>query len=148
MAPKRLSFEIRLMYDLLPSSANLVGKWEKSDDAACPLCSKRKTLEHVLSPCKIAPVLGQFTWPHNKKWLMWWASLHDTITRSWPMWWTSSLGQLRRYSLSWPMGQFTWPHNKVLTELAHLVNIVRLQEECQNEVCTSGLPESETESTR
>lgn len=37
-------------------------KWGKSEDNACPLRSKRQTLEHVLSACKAVLELGRYTW--------------------------------------------------------------------------------------
>ncbi|KAK3780390.1 hypothetical protein RRG08_062011 [Elysia crispata] len=37
MAPLRIIFLIRSMYDLLPSNANLV-RWGKKEDPTCPLC--------------------------------------------------------------------------------------------------------------
>ncbi|GFO39080.1 reverse transcriptase [Plakobranchus ocellatus] len=37
MAPLRISFLIRFVYDLLPSNANLV-RWGKKDDPTSPLC--------------------------------------------------------------------------------------------------------------
>ncbi|GFR96524.1 reverse transcriptase [Elysia marginata] len=52
MAPLRISFLIRSVYDLLPSNANLV-RWRKKDDPTCPLCHGRQTSEHVLSSCKV-----------------------------------------------------------------------------------------------
>lgn len=64
MAPLRLSFAIRSMYDLMPSAANLV-KWKKTVDDACPLCSERQTLEHVLSSCSVALGQHRYTWRHN-----------------------------------------------------------------------------------
>ncbi|GFN90748.1 reverse transcriptase [Plakobranchus ocellatus] len=48
MAPLRISFIIRSVYDLLPSNANLV-RWGKKDDPTCPLCQGRQTTEHVLN---------------------------------------------------------------------------------------------------
>ena len=48
MAPLRISFLIRSVYDLLPSNANLV-RWGKKEDPTCPLCQGRQTTEHVLS---------------------------------------------------------------------------------------------------
>ena len=51
MAPLRISFILRSVYDLLPSNANLV-KWKKTDDPSCPLCKERQTVEHVLSSCR------------------------------------------------------------------------------------------------
>ncbi|KAK3767773.1 hypothetical protein RRG08_044906 [Elysia crispata] len=64
MAPLRISFLIRSVYDLLPSNANLV-RWGKKEDPTCPLCQGRKTTEHVLSSCKIALSKGRYTWRHN-----------------------------------------------------------------------------------
>ena len=65
MAPLRISFLIRSVYDLLPSNANLV-RWGKKEDPTCPLCQGRQTTEHVLSSCKIALSQGRYTWRHNK----------------------------------------------------------------------------------
>ncbi|GFO14723.1 reverse transcriptase [Plakobranchus ocellatus] len=65
MAPLRISFFIRSVYDLLPSNANLV-RWGKKDDATCPLCQGRQTTEHVPSSCKVAlsHSQGRYTWRH------------------------------------------------------------------------------------
>src|SRR3984885_7765328 len=65
MAPLRLSYIIRSLYDLLPSAANLV-KWEKTNDDKCPPCQKKQTLEYVLSACKVSLAQGRYTWRHNK----------------------------------------------------------------------------------
>ena len=65
LAPLRISFILRSVYDLLPSKANLV-KWGKSDDPSCPLCNERQTVEHVLSSCKTALAEGRYTWRHNQ----------------------------------------------------------------------------------
>ncbi|GFO00044.1 reverse transcriptase [Plakobranchus ocellatus] len=65
MAPLRISFLIRSVYDLLPSNANLV-RWGKKDDPTCPLCQCRQTTEHVLSSCKVALSQEQYTWRHNR----------------------------------------------------------------------------------
>ena len=65
MAPLRISFILRSVYDLLPSNANLV-KWGKSDDPSCTLCKERQTVEHVLSSCKAALTQGRYTWRHNQ----------------------------------------------------------------------------------
>src|SRR3984885_216736 len=65
MAPVRLSYIIRSMYDLLPSAANLV-KWGKINDDKCPLCQKKQMLEHVMSACKVSLAQGRYTWRHNK----------------------------------------------------------------------------------
>ena len=65
MAPLRISFILRSVYDLLPSNANLV-KWGKSEDPSCPLCNGRQTVEHVLSSCRTALTQGRYTWRHNQ----------------------------------------------------------------------------------
>ena len=65
MAPLRISFLIRSVYDILPSNANLV-RWVKKEDPTCPLCQCRQTTEHVLSSCKIALSQGRYTWRHNR----------------------------------------------------------------------------------
>ncbi|GFN73709.1 polyprotein [Plakobranchus ocellatus] len=65
MAPLRISFFIRYVYDLLPSNANLV-RWGKKDDPTCPLCQGRQTREHVMSSCKVALSQGRYTWRHNR----------------------------------------------------------------------------------
>ncbi|GFO47393.1 reverse transcriptase [Plakobranchus ocellatus] len=65
MAPLRISFLIRSVYDLLPSNANLV-RWGKKDDPTCPLCQGRQSTEHVLSSCKVTLSQGRYTWRHNR----------------------------------------------------------------------------------
>ena len=65
MAPLRISFLIRSVYNLLPSNANLV-RWGKKEDPTCRLCQGRQTTEHVLSSCKIALSQGRYTWRHNR----------------------------------------------------------------------------------
>ncbi|GFN82205.1 reverse transcriptase [Plakobranchus ocellatus] len=65
MAPLRISFLIRYVYDLLPSNANLV-RWGKKEDPTCPLCRGRQTTEHVLCLCKVALSQGRYTWRHNR----------------------------------------------------------------------------------
>ncbi|GFN91962.1 polyprotein [Plakobranchus ocellatus] len=65
MAPLRICFLIRSVYDLLPSNANLV-RWGKKDDPTCPLCQGRQSTEHVLSSCKVALSQGRYTWRHNR----------------------------------------------------------------------------------
>ena len=65
MAPLRISFLIRSVYDLLPSNANLV-RWGKKEDLTCPLCNGRQTTEHFLSSCKVALSQGRYTWRHSR----------------------------------------------------------------------------------
>ncbi|GFO03910.1 reverse transcriptase [Plakobranchus ocellatus] len=45
MAPLRISFLIRSVYDLLPSNANLV-RWGKRDDPTCPLFKVELTVPY------------------------------------------------------------------------------------------------------
>ncbi|KAK3780785.1 hypothetical protein RRG08_059430 [Elysia crispata] len=65
MAPLRISFVIRSVYDLLPSNANLV-RWGKKEDPTRPLCQSRHTTKQVLSSCKIALSQGRYTWRRNR----------------------------------------------------------------------------------
>ena len=65
MAPLRISFIIRAVYDQLPTNTNLV-KWNKADDAKCSLCGQVQTLDHVLSSCNVALSQGRYTWRHNR----------------------------------------------------------------------------------
>ena len=60
IAPRKLSFLIRSMYNQLSSKNNLF-KWKKERDPMCPLCNKPQTLEHVLSSCKTALGNGRYT---------------------------------------------------------------------------------------
>ncbi|GFO50398.1 polyprotein [Plakobranchus ocellatus] len=53
MAPFRISFHIRIVYDLLSSNTNLV-QWRMKAGPTCPLCQCKQTTEHVLSSCKVA----------------------------------------------------------------------------------------------
>ena len=65
MAPLRLSFIVRSVYDTLLSNASLV-RWNLSNDPKCPLCQGRQTVEHVPSSCKVALAHGRYTWRHNQ----------------------------------------------------------------------------------
>ncbi|KAK3804172.1 hypothetical protein RRG08_023535 [Elysia crispata] len=65
MAPIRISFLIRSMYDLLPSNANLVW-WGKKEDPTCPLCQGKQTTEHVLSSCETALSQRRYIWRHHR----------------------------------------------------------------------------------
>ncbi|KAK3770086.1 hypothetical protein RRG08_040993 [Elysia crispata] len=51
MAPLRISFLNRSVYDLLPSNANLV-RWGKKEDPTYPLCQGRQTTKHVSALAK------------------------------------------------------------------------------------------------
>ena len=65
MAPLRISFLIRSVYDLMPSHADLVW-WGKKEDPTCPLFQGRHTTEHALSSYKIAFLQGRYTRRHNR----------------------------------------------------------------------------------
>ncbi|GFS08981.1 reverse transcriptase [Elysia marginata] len=55
----------QIVYDLLPSNANLV-RWGKKDDHTRTLCHGRQTTERVLSSCKVVLSQGRYTWRHNR----------------------------------------------------------------------------------
>ena len=65
MAPLRISFLIRSVYNPLPCNANLV-RWGKKEDPTCPLCNGRQTTEHVLISCTVALSQGRYTWRHSR----------------------------------------------------------------------------------
>ena len=64
MAPLRLSFIIRAVYDQLPTGVNLA-HWNVEQGVKCALCGGTETLSHVLSSCKEALGSGRYTWRHN-----------------------------------------------------------------------------------
>lgn len=57
--PHRIKFLIQAVYDVLPSPSNLHTRG-KAESPACPLCSKRGTLEHILSCCTKALGEGRY----------------------------------------------------------------------------------------
>ncbi|XP_062916611.1 uncharacterized protein LOC134352920 [Mobula hypostoma] len=61
----RIQFLIQAVYDVLPSPSNL-HTWDKAESSACPLCSKRGTLEHILSSCARALGEGRYRWRHDQ----------------------------------------------------------------------------------
>ena len=63
--PQRIKFLIQAVYDVLPSPSNL-HTWGLAETPACPLCSKRGTLEHVLSCCTRALGDGRYRWRHDQ----------------------------------------------------------------------------------
>ncbi|GFN74305.1 reverse transcriptase [Plakobranchus ocellatus] len=66
MAPPKICFLIRAVYDFLPSNyANLV-RWAMKDDPTRPLCQGKQTKEHILSSCKEALGQGRYTWRYNR----------------------------------------------------------------------------------
>ncbi|XP_061925310.1 uncharacterized protein LOC133664585 [Entelurus aequoreus] len=63
--PQRIKFLIQAVYDVLPSPSNL-HTWGIAETPACPLCSKRGTLEHILSCCTRALGDGRYRWRHDQ----------------------------------------------------------------------------------
>ncbi|XP_053332775.1 uncharacterized protein LOC128506382 [Clarias gariepinus] len=63
--PHRIKFLIQAVYDVLPSPSNL-HTWGIAETPACPLCSKRGTLEHILSCCSTALGEGRYRWRHDQ----------------------------------------------------------------------------------
>ncbi|XP_053339380.1 uncharacterized protein LOC128510861, partial [Clarias gariepinus] len=63
--PQHIKFLIQSVYNVLPSPTNLL-RWGLSDTAACQLCKKRGTLEHILSCCPKALGEGRYRWRHDQ----------------------------------------------------------------------------------
>ena len=63
--PQRIKFLIQAVHDILPSPSNLQ-IWGIADTPSCPLCSKRGTLEHILSCCKTSLTEGRYRWRHDQ----------------------------------------------------------------------------------
>ncbi|XP_028310814.1 uncharacterized protein LOC114468234 [Gouania willdenowi] len=63
--PHRIKFLIQAVYDVLPSPSNL-HTWGVAETSACSLCSKRETLEHILSCCTRALGDGRYHWRHDQ----------------------------------------------------------------------------------
>lgn len=63
--PQRLQFNLKSVYDVLPSPTNLA-TWGLSDDPSCKLCGRPANLEHILSSCSVALTDGRYTWRHDK----------------------------------------------------------------------------------
>ena len=63
--PHRIKFLIQEVYDVLPSPSNL-HTWGLAETPACPLCSKRGTLEHILRCCTRALGDGRYRWRHDQ----------------------------------------------------------------------------------
>lgn len=63
--PHRIKVPIQAVYDVLPSPSNLHA-WGLRESPACPLCSKRDTLENVLSCCTTALGEGHYRWRHDQ----------------------------------------------------------------------------------
>nr|XP_020444590.1 uncharacterized protein LOC109953443 [Monopterus albus] len=63
--PDCIKFLIQAVYDVLPSPSNL-RHWGLIDIPACPLCQKKRTLEHILSCCPRALGKGRYHWCHDQ----------------------------------------------------------------------------------
>jgi len=64
MEESRVSFLIRLTYDVLPSPQNL-NLWV-GEDPSCPSYSSPATLRDILTGYKLALNKGRFTWHHGQ----------------------------------------------------------------------------------
>ena len=63
MEPKKLSFLIKAVYDVLPTSVNLHAYGLTTSDR-CRACGKTVSLNHILTVCEYA--LSSYTWRHNE----------------------------------------------------------------------------------
>ena len=61
----RIKFLFQAAYNVLPSPTNL-HTWGLGETPACPLCSKRGTLELILSSCTRALGDGRYRWRHDQ----------------------------------------------------------------------------------
>ena len=64
MAPLRLSFLLKSIYDVLRTQVNLK-RWKLAEDDRCILCNKRTTLEHILSSSNVSLTHGWYRWRHD-----------------------------------------------------------------------------------
>ena len=63
MEPKKLSFLIKAVYDVLPTPVNLHA-WGLTTSDRCSACGKTASLKHNLPGCEYA--LRRYTWRHNE----------------------------------------------------------------------------------
>ena len=63
MEPKKLSFLIKAVYDVLPTPVNLHA-WGLTTSDRCRACGKTASLKHILTGCEYA--LRSYTWRHNE----------------------------------------------------------------------------------
>ena len=63
MEPKKLSFHIKTVYDVLPTPINLHARGLTTSDR-CIACEKTASLKHILTGCEYA--LRSYTWRHNE----------------------------------------------------------------------------------
>ena len=63
MEPKKLSFLIKAVFDVLPTPVNLHA-WGLTTSNQCRACGKTASLKHILTGCEYA--LRSYTWRHNE----------------------------------------------------------------------------------
>ena len=63
MEPKKLSFLLKAVYDVLPTPVNLHA-WGLTTSDRCSTCGKTASLKHILTGCEYA--LRSYTWRHNE----------------------------------------------------------------------------------
>ena len=63
MEPKKLSFLIKAVYDVLPTPVNRHA-WGLTTSDRCRACGKTASLKHILTGCVYA--LRSYTWRHNE----------------------------------------------------------------------------------
>jgi hypothetical protein len=63
MEPRKLSFLIKAVYDILPTPVNL-HIWGLTTSNRCKDCGKTASLKHILTGCECA--LRSYTWRHNE----------------------------------------------------------------------------------
>ena len=63
MEPKKLSFLIKAVNDVLPTPVNLHA-WGLTTSDRCRACGKTANLKHILTGCEYA--LRSYTWRHNE----------------------------------------------------------------------------------
>ena len=63
MEPKKLSFFIKAVYDILPTPVNLHA-WVLTTSDRCRACEKTASLKHILTGCEY--ILRSYTWRHNE----------------------------------------------------------------------------------
>ena len=63
MEPKKLSFLIKAVYNILPTPVNLHA-WELTTSDWCWACGETASLKHILTGCEYA--LRSYTWRHNE----------------------------------------------------------------------------------
>ena len=63
MEPKKLSFLIKAVYDVLSTPVNLHA-WGLTTSDRCRACGKTASLKHILTGCEYA--LRSYTWRHNE----------------------------------------------------------------------------------